>query len=74
MFYSNNMADPSKGARKKIHGGSSISDNGDAYGPGSQLFICQLCIDDQVLTTGFFFSFFFTGAAFFEFHQVCVWS
>lgn len=36
MFYSNNMADPSKGARKKIHGGSGISGNGDAYGPSRQ--------------------------------------
>ncbi|KAF8181511.1 galactose mutarotase-like domain-containing protein [Pholiota molesta] len=31
MFYSNAMANPAKGARKKIHGGSGIKDNGDAY-------------------------------------------
>lgn len=38
MFYSNAMANPAKGARKKIHGGSGIKDNGDAYGPGCKYF------------------------------------
>lgn len=33
MFYSNNFANPSA-ARKKIHGGSGVIDNGDGYGPG----------------------------------------
>ncbi|KAF9260134.1 galactose mutarotase-like protein [Marasmius fiardii PR-910] len=31
MFYSNALADPAKGARKKIHGGSGILDKGDGY-------------------------------------------
>ncbi|KAL0563997.1 hypothetical protein V5O48_018059 [Marasmius crinis-equi] len=31
MFYSNIGASPSKGARKKIHGGSGIKNHGDAY-------------------------------------------
>lgn len=35
MFYTNDLADPAKGARKLIHGGSGISGHGDAYGPGS---------------------------------------
>ena len=39
MFYSNNKADPSKGTRKKIHGGSGISADGEAYGPSSQFFL-----------------------------------
>lgn len=34
MFYANGMAKPSAGARKKIHGGSGLSGNGDSYGPG----------------------------------------
>lgn len=29
------MANPADGARKKIHGGSGTSGNGDAYGPDS---------------------------------------
>ncbi|KAF8805389.1 galactose mutarotase-like protein [Phlegmacium glaucopus] len=46
MFYSNNMADPSKGARKKIHGGSGIP-NGDAYGHSSAVFLefHQVCFE-----------------------------
>lgn len=39
MFYTNNMADPSKGARKLIHGGSGILNHGDAYGPSRQFFM-----------------------------------
>ncbi|KAF8972331.1 galactose mutarotase-like domain-containing protein [Flammula alnicola] len=39
MFYSNAMANVAKGARKKIHGGSGISGNGDAYGPGTAAFL-----------------------------------
>ncbi|KAF9476215.1 galactose mutarotase-like protein [Pholiota conissans] len=39
MFYSNAMANAAKGARKKIHGGSGIKDNGDAYGPGTAAFL-----------------------------------
>ncbi|KAF8150165.1 galactose mutarotase-like domain-containing protein [Crassisporium funariophilum] len=31
MFYSNALANPRNGARKKIHGGSGISGQGDAY-------------------------------------------
>ncbi|KAE9399481.1 galactose mutarotase-like protein [Gymnopus androsaceus JB14] len=38
MFYSNAWADPAKGARKKIHGGSGIKDHGDGYVPGSAAF------------------------------------
>lgn len=36
MFYSNNLSTAAKGARKKIHGGSGVSGNGDAYSPGSK--------------------------------------
>ena len=36
MFYSNAMGNAAKGARKKAHGGSGISGNGDAYGPQSK--------------------------------------
>ncbi|KAH0584875.1 hypothetical protein H2248_008153 [Termitomyces sp. 'cryptogamus'] len=39
MFYTNIGADPSVGARKKIHGGSGIKDHGDSYGPGSAAFL-----------------------------------
>ncbi|KIK66891.1 hypothetical protein GYMLUDRAFT_37958 [Collybiopsis luxurians FD-317 M1] len=39
MFYSNAWADPSRGARKKIHGGSGIMNNGDGYIPGSAAFL-----------------------------------
>lgn len=39
MFYANGMAKPSAGARKKIHGGSGLSGNGDSYGPGSAAFL-----------------------------------
>ncbi|KAF9001493.1 galactose mutarotase-like domain-containing protein [Cyathus striatus] len=39
MFYSNSLASPLNGARKKIHGGSGISGNGDAYGPGTAAFL-----------------------------------
>ncbi|PPQ77622.1 hypothetical protein CVT25_011233 [Psilocybe cyanescens] len=39
MFYSNAMANVAKGARKKIHGGSGISGQGDAYGPGTAAFL-----------------------------------
>ncbi|KAJ3793774.1 galactose mutarotase-like domain-containing protein [Lentinula aff. detonsa] len=39
MFYSNAWADPSKGARKKIHGGSGIKDHGDGYVPGTAAFL-----------------------------------
>ncbi|KAF8896033.1 galactose mutarotase-like domain-containing protein [Infundibulicybe gibba] len=39
MFYSNNLAKPSAGARKKIHGGSGISGHGDSYAPGSAAFL-----------------------------------
>ena len=35
MFYTNAMANADNGARKKIHGGSGTSGNGDAYGPCS---------------------------------------
>jgi hypothetical protein len=35
MFYSFAWTDPQKGARKKIHGGSGLQNNGDSYGPGS---------------------------------------
>ncbi|KIM40744.1 hypothetical protein M413DRAFT_446132 [Hebeloma cylindrosporum] len=39
MFYTNAMANPADGARKKIHGGSGTSGNGDAYGPASAAFL-----------------------------------
>ncbi|TCD61099.1 hypothetical protein EIP91_009036 [Steccherinum ochraceum] len=39
QFYSNNFASESKGARKKIHGGSGISGAGDGYGVGSAAFL-----------------------------------
>jgi len=39
MFYSNGLASPAKGARKKIHGGSGIMGQGDAYGPGTAAFL-----------------------------------
>ncbi|KAJ4477510.1 galactose mutarotase-like domain-containing protein [Lentinula aciculospora] len=39
MFYSNAWADPVKGARKKIHGGSGIKDKGDGYVPGTAAFL-----------------------------------
>ncbi|TFK65110.1 galactose mutarotase-like protein [Pluteus cervinus] len=39
MFYSNNLAKATNGARKKIHGGSGISGNGDAYAPGTAVFL-----------------------------------
>ncbi|KAJ4468626.1 galactose mutarotase-like protein [Lentinula edodes] len=39
MFYSNAWADPAKGARKKIHGGSGIKDHGDGYVPGTAAFL-----------------------------------
>ncbi|KAF7771706.1 hypothetical protein Agabi119p4_6017 [Agaricus bisporus var. burnettii] len=39
MFYTNDLADPAKGARKLIHGGSGISGHGDAYGPGTAVFL-----------------------------------
>ncbi|KDR68533.1 hypothetical protein GALMADRAFT_146199 [Galerina marginata CBS 339.88] len=39
MFYSNAMANVANGARKKIHGGSGISGNGDGYGPGTAAFL-----------------------------------
>jgi hypothetical protein len=38
MFYANGLAHRSTGARKKIHGGSGLSGNGDGYGPGCTLF------------------------------------
>lgn len=36
QFYTNNLTNESKGARKKIHGGSGISGAGDSYGVGSK--------------------------------------
>ncbi|TFK36743.1 galactose mutarotase-like domain-containing protein [Crucibulum laeve] len=39
MFYANGLASPTKGARKKIHGGSGVRDKGDAYGPGTAAFL-----------------------------------
>lgn len=38
MFYANGMAHPSTGVRKRVHGGSGLSGNGDSYGPGCRLF------------------------------------
>ena len=40
QFYIKNFAVPDKGARKKIHGGSSAV--GDGYGPGSTSFLPSL--------------------------------
>ncbi|KAJ7483540.1 hypothetical protein FB451DRAFT_1029358, partial [Mycena latifolia] len=39
MFYSNVWANPLKGARKKIHGGSGVKDKGDGYQPGTAVFL-----------------------------------
>ncbi|KAF9562577.1 galactose mutarotase-like protein [Agrocybe pediades] len=39
MFYSNALAKPTAGARKRIHGGSGVSGQGDAYGPGTAAFL-----------------------------------
>ncbi|PPQ66714.1 hypothetical protein CVT24_008815 [Panaeolus cyanescens] len=39
MFYSNALSVASKGARKKIHGGSGISGHGDAYPPHTAAFL-----------------------------------
>jgi len=39
MFYANGSAQPSTGSRKMIHGGSGLSGNHDAYGPGSAAFL-----------------------------------
>ncbi|KAJ8516792.1 hypothetical protein ONZ45_g5931 [Pleurotus djamor] len=39
MFYSNNLANPATGVRKKIHGGSGKPDAGDGYGPGTAAFL-----------------------------------
>ncbi|KAI0790063.1 galactose mutarotase-like domain-containing protein [Abortiporus biennis] len=39
QFYSNNLTNPTKGARKKIHGGSGVSGAGDSYGVGSAAFL-----------------------------------
>ncbi|KAF9041128.1 galactose mutarotase-like protein [Hymenopellis radicata] len=39
MFYTNTGARPEKGARKKIHGGSGITDHGDGYAPGTAAFL-----------------------------------
>ncbi|KAG6910269.1 hypothetical protein DXG01_012081 [Tephrocybe rancida] len=39
MFYTNGGANSAVGARKKIHGGSGIKDNGDGYSPGTAAFL-----------------------------------
>ncbi|KAF8888966.1 galactose mutarotase-like domain-containing protein [Mucidula mucida] len=39
MFYTNTGARLEKGARKKIHGGSGITDHGDGYAPGTAAFL-----------------------------------
>ncbi|KAJ7882285.1 galactose mutarotase-like domain-containing protein [Mycena leptocephala] len=39
MFYSFAWTGPEKGARKKIHGGSGLQDNGDSYGTGTAAFL-----------------------------------
>ncbi|TFK27933.1 galactose mutarotase-like protein [Coprinopsis marcescibilis] len=39
MVYTNGLSSVSKGARKLFHGGSGISGNGDAYGPGDAVFV-----------------------------------
>ncbi|KAJ7767230.1 galactose mutarotase-like domain-containing protein [Mycena metata] len=39
MFYSNTGANAQKGARKKIHGGSGLKDQGDSYTPGTAAFL-----------------------------------
>lgn len=46
MFYANASAQSSTGARKKIHGGSGLSGNGDAYGPECTLFSTFLVAAD----------------------------
>ncbi|EAU83259.1 hypothetical protein CC1G_11895 [Coprinopsis cinerea okayama7 len=39
MVYTNGLSTVNKGARKLAHGGSGISGNGDAYGPGDAVFL-----------------------------------
>ncbi|KAG9218721.1 hypothetical protein PLEOSDRAFT_1089196 [Pleurotus ostreatus PC15] len=39
MFYSNNLANPATGIRKKIHGGSGKAGTGDGYGPATAAFL-----------------------------------
>ncbi|CAA7269494.1 unnamed protein product [Cyclocybe aegerita] len=39
MFYSNALAKATNGARKKIHGGSGVSGDGNAYGPHTAAFL-----------------------------------
>jgi len=39
MFYSNALAKTTSGARKKIHGGSGISGDGNAYSPSTAVFL-----------------------------------
>ncbi|KAF7305877.1 hypothetical protein HMN09_00741900 [Mycena chlorophos] len=39
MFYTNAWTDPSRGARKKIHGGSGERGKGDSYAAGSAAFL-----------------------------------
>lgn len=53
MFYTNAMANADNGARKKIHGGSGTSGNGDAYGPGSAFPRNVLYISNTCLTLSF---------------------
>ena len=67
MFYSNSMANAAKGARKKIHGGSGVRDNGDAYGPGSTY---QMLLPSPRSLFEFCNLVFFIAAAFIEFHHV----
>ncbi len=66
MFYSNSMSNAAKGARKKIHGGSGVRDNGDAYGPGSTY---QMLLPSS-RSLFEFRNLFFIAAAFIEFHHV----
>lgn len=67
MFYSNSMSNAAKGARKKIHGGSGVRDNGDAYGPGSTY---QMPLSSPRPLPEFCNLLFLTAAAFIEFHHV----
>lgn len=66
QFYSNNLTNPSKGARKKIHGGSGISGHGDSYGVGSKYPINIFPSFRKKLILNYTS---FAAAAFLEFHE-----
>lgn len=68
MFYSNNLANPVTGIRKKIHGGSGKAGTGDGYGPVSESIL--LVPSENVAYHKFVCD--CAAAAFLEFHDVSV--